>query len=295
MSERRMLSKSITESDIFLDLPLSAQALYFHLSMNADDDGFINNSKRIRKICGASDDDLKRLIRDGFLIRFDSGICVITHWKINNKLRKDRYRATNYPEEKAMLVEKATGVYSLQKTDEKPLEPIEQPEQIPDIEPAEKEVAVSEEETESEDDGTDEPEIEAESENQSEKIAYDLEIGINKSYAEMIFDIYFSHGLPCGRNIIEFTMRDFKLASAALSRLHLHSDDVIQAVKNYVQVIELKRKGLTWWNSEQNFYSFCEKNTILRFLPANFNFEDYTKQKGGENGKSSAPDDKITL
>lgn len=295
MSERRMLSKSITESDIFLDLPLSAQALYFHLSMNADDEGFINNSKRIRNICGASEDDLQKLILNGLLIRFDSGICVITHWKINNKLRKDRCRATNYPEEKALLVEKATGVYSLQKTDEKPLEPIEQPEQIPDIEPAEKEVAVSEEETESEDVGTDEPEIEAESENQSEKIAYDLEIGINKSYAEMIFDIYFSHGLPCGRNIIEFTMRDFKLASAALNRLQLHSDDVIQAVKNYVQVIELKRTGLTWWNSEQSFYNFCDKNTILRFLPANFKIEEYAKQKGTETGRGSVPVDRIEL
>lgn len=293
MSERRMLSKSITESDIFLDLPLSAQALYFHLSMNADDDGFINNSKRIRKICGASDDDLKRLIRDGFLIRFDSGICVITHWKINNKLRKDRYRATNYPEEKAMLIEKATGVYSLQKTDEKPIEPLELIEQIPDIEPAEKEVAVSEEETESEDIGADDSEIEAESENESEKIMmYNLKTGVSKSYAEVIFDIYFAYGLPCGKNIVEFTMRDFKLASAALKRLQLRSEDVIEAVKNYIKVIELKRKGLTWWNSEQSFYSFCEKNTILQFIPANFNFEKYTKN---ENGMNSMPADRIEL
>lgn len=292
MSERRMLSKSITESDIFLDLPLSAQALYFHLSMNADDEGFINNSKRIRNICGASEDDLQELILNGLLIRFDSGICVITHWKINNKLRKDRCRATNYPEEKALLVEKASGVYSLKKAYEKP---IEQLKEMPAAEPAEEAFHVPETEPESQNIGADDLEIEAESEKKSEETAYELETGINKSYAEMIFDIYFSHGLPCGKNIIEFTMRDFKLAGDAIKRLQLHSDDVIQAVKNYVQVIELKRKGLTWWNSEQSFYNFCDKNTILRFLPANFKIEEYAKQKGTETGRGSVPVDRIEL
>lgn len=292
MSERRMLSKSITESDMFLDLPLSAQALYFHLSMNADDEGFINNSKRIRNICGASEDDLQKLILNGLLIRFDSGICVITHWKINNKLRKDRCRATNYPEEKALLVEKASGVYSLKKEVEKP---VKQSEETPVEEPAEEAFHVPETEPESKNPGADDSEIEAVSEKKSEETAYELETGINKSYAEIIFDIYFSHGLPCGKNIIEFTMRDFKLASTALNRLQLHSDDVIQAVKNYVQVIELKRKGLTWWNSEQSFYNFCDKNTILRFLPANFKIEEYAKQKGTETGRGSVPVDRIEL
>lgn len=292
MSERRMLSKSITESDIFLDLPLSAQALYFHLSMNADDEGFINNSKRIRNICGASEDDLQELILNGLLIRFDSGICVITHWKINNKLRKDRCRATNYPEEKALLVENAAGVYSLQKEDK---ESVEQPEEIPVTKPVEEAPPIPEAETEIRDSSADDPEIESEAEQKSGKTAYELETGVNKSYAEMIFDIYFSHGLPCGKNIIEFTMRDFKLASVAIKRLQLNSDDVIQAVKNYVEVIELKRKGLTWWNSEQSFYNFCDKNTILRFLPANFKFEEYAKQKGTETGTGSAQTDRIEL
>lgn len=292
MSERRMLSKSITESDIFLDLPLSAQALYFHLSMNADDEGFINNSKRIRNICGANEDDLQELIRSGLLIRFDSGICVITHWKINNKLRKDRCRATNYPEEKALLSENSSGVYSLKKEYEKP---IEQPKETPAAKPAEEASDVPEEEPESQNVGVDDSEIEAEPEKKSEETAYELETGVNKSYAEIVFDIYFSHGLPCGKNIIEFTMRDFKLAGDAIKRLQLHSDDVIQAVKNYVQVIELKRKGLTWWNSEQSFYNFCDKNTILRFLPANFKIEEYTKKKGTETGTDSAQTDRIEL
>jgi len=289
MSERRMFSKSITESDMFLDLPPSAQALYFHLSMNADDEGFVNNSKRIRKVCGANEDDLQHLIRNGFLIRFDSGICVITHWKINNTLRKDRFKATNYPEEKAMLVENTAGVYSLKKEVEKP---VKQSEETPVEEPVEEASYVSEAEPESQKDDVDDSEINAEPEKKSEETAYDFETVVNKSYAEMIFDIYFSHGLPCGKNIIEFTMRDFKLASVAIKRLQLNSEDVIQAVKNYLKVIELKRKGLTWWNSEQSFYSFCEKNTILQFIPANFNFEKYTKN---ENGMNSMPADRIEL
>lgn len=289
MSERRMFSKSITESDMFLDLPPSAQALYFHLSMNADDEGFVNNSKRIRKVCGANEDDLQHLIRNGFLIRFDSGICVITHWKINNTLRKDRFKATNYPEEKAMLVENTAGVYSLKKEVEIP---VKQSEETPVEEPVEEASYVSEAEPESQKDDVDDSEINAEPEKKSEETAYDFETVVNKSYAEMIFDIYFSHGLPCGKNIIEFTMRDFKLASVAIKRLQLNSEDVIQAVKNYLKVIELKRKGLTWWNSEQSFYSFCEKNTILQFIPANFNFEKYTKN---ENGMNSMPADRIEL
>ena len=289
MSEKRMFSKSITESDMFLDLPPSAQALYFHLSMNADDEGFVNNSKRIRKVCGANEDDLQHLIRNGFLIRFDSGICVITHWKINNTLRKDRFTATNYLEEKSMLVENTVGVYSLKKEVEKP---VKQSEETPVEEPVEETSYVSEAEPESQKDDVDDSEINAEPEKKSEETAYDFETVVNKSYAEMIFDIYFSHGLPCGKNIIEFTMRDFKLASVAIKRLQLNSEDVIQAVKNYLKVIELKRKGLTWWNSEQSFYSFCEKNTILQFIPANFNFEKYTKN---ENGMNSMPADRIEL
>ena len=289
MSERRMFSKSITESDMFLDLPPSAQALYFHLSMNADDEGFVNNSKRIRKVCGANEDDLQHLIRNGFLIRFNSGICVIIHWKINNTLRKDRFKATNYLEEKAMLVENTAGVYSLKKEVEKP---VKQSEETPVEEPMEEASYVSAAEPESQKDDVDDSEINAEPEKKSEETAYDFETVVNKRYAEMIFDIYFSHGLPCGKNIIEFTMRDFKLASIAIKRLQLNSEDVIQAVKNYLKVIELKRKGLTWWNSEQSFYSFCEKNTILQFIPANFNFEKYTKN---ENGMNSMPADRIEL
>ena len=113
MSEKRMFAKQITESDAFLDMPLSTQALYFHLGMAADDDGFINAPKRIQRAIGGSDDDLKLLIAKKFIIPFESGVVVIKHWKINNYIQKDRYKETVYVEEKAMLITKPNKAYSL--------------------------------------------------------------------------------------------------------------------------------------------------------------------------------------
>lgn len=108
-----MFAKTIIDSDVFLDMPLSTQALYFHLSMRADDDGFINNPKKIQRIIGSSDDDLKLLIAKNFIIPFESGIVVIKHWKIHNYIRNDRYKETVYQEEKALLDTKGNKVYTL--------------------------------------------------------------------------------------------------------------------------------------------------------------------------------------
>lgn len=103
MAERRMFSKRIIDSDAFLDMPLSTQALYFHLSMRADDDGFVSNPRRIRTMVGASEDDLKLLIAKRFLLTFESGVVVIKHWRIHNYINPDRYTPTTYVEEKATL------------------------------------------------------------------------------------------------------------------------------------------------------------------------------------------------
>lgn len=108
-----MFAKTIIDSDVFLDMPLSTQALYFHLSMRADDDGFINNPKKIQRIIGSSDDDLKLLIAKNFIIPFESGIVVIKHWKIHNYIRNDRYKETVYQEEKALLDTKGNKAYTL--------------------------------------------------------------------------------------------------------------------------------------------------------------------------------------
>ena len=113
MAERRMFAKSIIDSDAFLDMPLSSQALYFHLSMRADDEGFVNNPKKIQRMIGGSDDDMKVLILKNFLIPFDSGVVVIKHWRIHNWIRSDRITPTNYTEERRLLDFKSNGAYTL--------------------------------------------------------------------------------------------------------------------------------------------------------------------------------------
>ncbi len=108
-----MFAKTIIDSDAFLDMPLSTQALYFHLSMRADDDGFINNTKKVQRMLGCSDDDMKILLSKNFVIPFDTGVCVIKHWKIHNLIQKDRYKPTIYGEHKEQLSLKDNNVYTL--------------------------------------------------------------------------------------------------------------------------------------------------------------------------------------
>ena len=111
MAQRRMFSKKITETDLFLDMPMSSQCLYFHLNMSADDDGFIGNAKTIRRMIGASEDDLKLLLAKEFLIPFDNGVVVIKDWKIHNYIQRDRYNETIYKDEKSSLVENENKQY----------------------------------------------------------------------------------------------------------------------------------------------------------------------------------------
>lgn len=112
MAEKRMFAKTIVESDAFLDMPLSAQALYFHYGMLADDEGFVNSPKRIQRSIGASEDDLKLLIAKRFIIAFETGIIVIKHWKVNNYIPKDRFKETTYKSEKALIIQKENGSYT---------------------------------------------------------------------------------------------------------------------------------------------------------------------------------------
>lgn len=112
MAEKRMFTQKIIDSDAFLDMPLSTQALYFHLNMRADDDGFINNPRRIQRTVGASEDDLKLLIAKRFVICFENGVIVIKHWRMHNTLRKDRYCPTQYQEQFAQLDVKDNNAYT---------------------------------------------------------------------------------------------------------------------------------------------------------------------------------------
>jgi len=103
MAQKRMFSLKIVDTDEFLDMPPTTQNLYFHLCMRADDDGFVSNPKKIMKIVNSAADDMKVLTAKSFVIPFESGICVIKHWKIHNLIRADRYIETEYKKEKKLL------------------------------------------------------------------------------------------------------------------------------------------------------------------------------------------------
>ena len=117
MAERRMFAKTIIDSDAFIDMPTSSRLLYYDLSMRADDDGFINSPKKIIRMTGASDDDLKVLISKKFIIPFENGVVVIKHWFIHNYIRKDTYNETPYVEQKAMLKLDENKSYTLAETE----------------------------------------------------------------------------------------------------------------------------------------------------------------------------------
>lgn len=112
MATRRMFSLDVVNTDLFLDMPVSAQCLYFHLGMRADDDGFIASPKQIMRMATCTQDDMKILVSKGFVIPFESGIVVIRHWKQHNYIQSDRYRKTKYTEEKGRL-ELKDNVYVL--------------------------------------------------------------------------------------------------------------------------------------------------------------------------------------
>lgn len=113
MAQKRMFTLQIVDSDAFLDMSSSAQALYFHLAMRADDDGFVNSPKKIAKIVNASDDDMKILLFKKFIIGFESGVIVIKHWRMHNYIQKDRYHTTTYHEEMALLSIDENNGYTL--------------------------------------------------------------------------------------------------------------------------------------------------------------------------------------
>ena len=108
-----MFTKKITDDDHFLNLSSPAQALYLHLSMNADDDGFCNQITASMFKAHASVTDLEALLKNRYIYQFDSGVIVIKHWRMANALRKDRYTPTAFKNEMAMLKVSENGAYKL--------------------------------------------------------------------------------------------------------------------------------------------------------------------------------------
>jgi hypothetical protein len=117
MAEKRMISKTIVDSDAFLDMPQTTQNLYFHLNVRADDEGFLDAPKKVMRSIGSNQNDLELLLDKNYIIAFESGVIVIKHWKLHNTIRKDRLKKTLYIEEKSKLLEKKNGAYTTKKPD----------------------------------------------------------------------------------------------------------------------------------------------------------------------------------
>ncbi len=113
MATRRMISKAVTDSDNFISMPAAAQSLYFHLNLACDDDGFTDQIQIAMIKAHASTDDLKILIMKSFVIKFESGVLVVRHWRMHNTLRKDRYVPTVFQEELSQLSATESQSYAL--------------------------------------------------------------------------------------------------------------------------------------------------------------------------------------
>lgn len=112
MAEKRMFTLSVVDTDWFLDMPLSTQALYFHLNMRADDDGFVDSPKSIMRKIGANNNDYQLLVAKRFILEFESGVLVIKHWRMHNTIQKDRYKPTRFQEEYNQLEVKDNKIYT---------------------------------------------------------------------------------------------------------------------------------------------------------------------------------------
>ena len=314
MAEKRMFARSIVSSDAFITMSPTAQCLYFQLNLSADDDGVVNNPISIMRTVGAKEEDFGELVERKFLILLESGVYVIKHWNINNNIRADRKRESTYKKELSELKKQENGAYTTandsQMTDNEEdidEETVENDNELTDSCPAnDSQMTDKCPRSIGEDsivkDRLDKDSVVEHSKPRAQNLDSDSKPFVPETlvpnattYAQKVFDILKSNDLPCCRgNFITFIQRDFKIALEGIHELKLKPEEVFAALENYCKVIELKRQGLSWWESELTFFNLCSgrSKTILRFLPENFNLDDYRKSR---NEPGSLPDDRIRL
>ena len=314
MAEKRMFARSIVSSDAFITMSPTAQCLYFQLNLSADDDGVVNNPISIMRTVGAKEEDFGELVERKFLILLESGVYVIKHWNINNNIRADRKRESTYKKELSELKKQENGAYTTandsQMTDNE--EDIDEETAVNDNELTGNCPANDSQMTDNCPRSIGEDSIDKVSKDKDSVVEHSKPRAQNldsdskpfvpetlilnaTSYAQKVFDILKSNDLPCCRgNFITFIQRDFKIALEGIHELKLKPEEVFAALENYCKVIELKRQGLSWWESELTFFNLCSgrNKTILRFLPENFNLDDYRKSR---NEPGTLPDDRIRL
>lgn len=303
MAEKRMFARSIVSSDAFITMSPTAQCLYFQLNLSADDDGVVNNPISIMRTVGATEKDFEELVERKFLLLLESGVYVIKHWNINNNIRADRKRESTYKKELSELKKQENGAYTTandsQMTDNE--EEIDEESAVNDNELTDScPRSIGEDSIVK--DRLDKDSVVEHSKPRAQNLDSDSKPFVPETlvpnattYAQKVFDILKSNDLPCCRgNFITFIQRDFKIALEGIHELKLKPEEVFAALENYCKVIELKRQGLSWWESELTFFNLCSgrSKTILRFLPENFNLDDYRKSR---NEPGSLPDDRIRL
>lgn len=301
MANKRMLDKSIICSDAFIGLSPLSQCLYIQINMNADDDGFVNNILSLSRVVGCSKENVKELVDEKFILDMGKGIYVVKHWFINNTIRKDRYCPTKYQDLLATLYITADKKYRFLSDNDKEdddsivVENDESDNCFEDTDngytnwqPTGNQPATQSRVVEN---SIDKCSIDTHTLNLPDNLNSDkkteiqqkndlcacetdtISPKISENYAKQVFDVFQNAELPCANgNFQAFAMREFYQALPVIRELHLSSAEVIQAVKNYAQVV---RKPDSWWASRQNFYNFCSSKTILRFIPGNFDMKQY--------------------
>ena len=309
MAEKRMFARSIVSSDAFITMSPTAQCLYFQLNLSADDDGVVNNPVSIMRTVGAEKKDFEELVERKFLILLESGVYVIKHWNINNNIRADRKRESTYKKELSELKKQENGAYTTANDSQMTVkdEDFDEETEVNDNEltgncPANGSQMTDKCPHSIGEDRLDKDSVVEHSKPRAQNLDSDSKPFVPETlvpnattYAQKVFDILKSNDLPCCRgNFITFIQRDFKIALEGIHELKLKPEEVFAALENYCKVIELKRQGLSWWESELTFFNLCSgrSKTILRFLPENFNLDDYRKSR---NEPGSLPGDRIRL
>ena len=262
MAEKRMFTQKIIDSDAFLEMPPSAQALYFHLNMRADDDGFVNNPRKITRYVGAAEDDLKLLILKRFIIAFDSGVIVIKHWRMHNTLRMDRYKPTDYQEEFRKLRLKSNNAYT-----DKPPETEEENSLLPEWQPDGNQLATTRQPDGNHLEPQNRLEESREEKNRLEESNKPIsEVPIFKTKdAKRIMEAWNSLGLQQLREI----KGDTKRGGMLRARVNEYGvDAVLEAIENIRKSSFLKGQNGKGWTI--TFEWFVAPNNFIKVLEGNY-------------------------
>ena len=271
MAQKRMFTMKIVDSDAFLDMPLSTQCLYFHLNMRADDDGFIGNPKKIMRMIGASEDDLKILLAKRFLLVFEDSVVVIKHWWMHNTLAKDRYHETSYTDEKALLKIKDNKAYTLGPEGQ-------------ELKPIENDIKMLTECKQNVNSDLDlDIVLDKEKENMCVPVYIQEPYKTDKeSFQNFLNDCFLlitnhnknaKHKIPISKAIMYFTQKEGR-ELLELSRQY-ETSEIKSALENYLKVANSET-----WKSGFSFNAFCKN--IAEYIPEYFDMSKYIDApKGG--------------